>query len=341
MTAAIMVLDPGMHTTIQDMGRYGYQDVGVPISGALDKVSARLANALVGNHANTPLLEMILHGVTLEVQADSLRVALFGCDGELEIAGSRTRTIPAGRSARAIRGDKIRVTKLEGSLCSYLAIEGGLDVPLELGSTSTYVRGALGGLTGRPLQRNDHIPLVLNQAVAHVEQEITEHFDYRYEQPIRVVLGPQEHYFSAKALDRFLNSQYTVSTQADRMGFRLEGARLDHTDGYDLVSDGIVSGSIQVPGSGLPIVLLADAQTTGGYPKIATVISVDRAVLGRRPPGSKVRFTVVSLEEAEHLAREQEHALSQLINSGFKQRAPEGVLNVAALRRENLISGVV
>lgn len=341
MTALITVLEPGMHTTIQDMGRYGYQDVGVPISGSLDKVSARIANALVGNPANTPTLEMIMHGMSFEVQTDSLRVALFGCDGEFEIISSRTRTVPAGRSARAIRGDKIRVTKLGGSLCAYLAIEGGLGIPLELDSTSTYVRGALGGVMGRPLQRNDQIPLTRHHVEIQAEQELSKPFDYGYTQPIRVVLGPQEHHFTDQALQQFLSSTYSVSTQADRMGFRLEGAPLEHTDGYDLVSDGIVNGSIQVPGSGLPIVLLADAQTTGGYPKIATVCSVDRSVLGRRPPGSTIQFQAISLEQAEQLAIKQEHFLLQLIDSGFKERAPEGMLNMAALRSENLVSGVI
>ena len=330
-----------MHTTIQDMGRYGYQDVGVPVSGALDKVSARLANALVGNPANTPVLEMILHGLTVEVQADSVRVALFGCDGTFEIIGSRTRVIPAGRSARAIRGDKIRVTKLSESLCSYLAIEGGIDVAPELGSTSTYVRGALGGLTGRTLQRNETIPLTLSHVATRAELELDATFDYGYTQDIRVVLGPQADYFSDEALHSFLHSEYTVSTQADRMGFRLEGPTLAHVSGYDLVSDGIVSGAIQVPGSGLPIVLLADAQTTGGYPKIATVISVDIPVLSRRPPSSTLRFIAVSLEEAEDLARAQEKRLLALMDPGLKERAPEGVLDLAALRSENLVSGVI
>lgn len=341
MTAALKVIDAGAYTTFQDMGRMGYQDVGVPVSGAIDKVGARLANVLVGNPAGTPVLEMLLQGVALEVQASSVRMVLFGCDGVLAVSGSRKLSVPAGRSVRLVRGDVVRVSSLGQSLCGYVAVEGGFDIPLQLGSASTYVRGGLGGLDGRVLRRGDMLALVEPEAPVRAEKELVLAYDYGYQQAIRVVLGPQDDYFTPAAIDAFFSGQYLVSDKADRMGFRLDGPVLQHADGYDLVSDGIVSGAIQVPGSGLPIVLLADAQTTGGYPKIATVISADIPVLARRRPGAPVKFEPVSLEQAETLARDLHMRLCNIAEYGLREVAPDGVIDVAALRTENLTSGVI
>lgn len=341
MTAILKVLDAGAYSTFQDTGRYGYQDVGVPVSGAIDRVSARLANTLVGNSAGAPVLEMLLQGISFEVQASSARVVLFGCDGALAISGPRQLSVPAGRTVRVMRGDTVKVTSLGRSLCGYLAVEGGFDVPLQLGSASTYVRGSIGGLEGRVLRRGDSLHLVKPDVQPGAEKELADPFDYGYEQAIRVVLGPQDDYFTEEARQAFFSGEYTVSDKADRMGFRLDGPQLSHADGYDLVSDGIVSGAIQVPGSGQPIVLLADAQTTGGYPKIATVISSDIPVLARRRPGSAVRFTPVSLEEAEAIARDLNVRLCNIAEYGLREVAPAGVLDLAALRSENLTSGVV
>ena len=341
MTAVLKVLDAGPYTTFQDMGRMGYQDVGVPVSGAIDRVSARLANVLVGNPNGAAVLEMLLQGMSFEVQAGSARVVLFGCDGSLAVSGARQLTVPAGRSVRLVRGDVVKVTSLGHSLCGYVAVEGGFDLPMQLGSASTYVRGGIGGFEGRVLKRGDMLPLILPDTDVRFEKELAVPYDYAYEQPIRVVLGPQDDYFTDSAKENFFSEQYVVSDKADRMGFRLDGPALEHVDSYDLVSDGIVSGAIQVPGSGMPIVLLADAQTTGGYPKIATVISSDIPVLARRRPGSAVRFKQVSLAEAEALARDLNVRLCNIAEYGLKEVAPAGVIDQAALRTENLTSGVV
>lgn len=341
MTARLKVLDAGVCSTFQDMGRFGYQDVGVPVSGAIDRVSARLANILVGNAASAPVLEMLLQGISFEVQAPSARVVLFGCDGALEVSGPRQLSVPAGRTVRLTHGDTVKVTSLGRSLCAYLAVEGGFDVPMQLGSASTYVRGAIGGLEGRVLKRGDTLALVKSDVGSGFEKELADPYDYGYEQAIRVVPGPQDNYFTEDAIQTFFSGEYTVSDKADRMGFRLDGPQLSHLDDYDLVSDGIVSGAIQVPGLGLPIVLMADAQTTGGYPKIATVISSDLPVLSRRRPGSLVKFVQVSLEEAEAIARDLNASLCNIAENGLKEVAPAGVLDLIALRTENLTSGVV
>jgi biotin-dependent carboxylase-like uncharacterized protein len=340
MTAAIKVLQPGLHTTVQDLGRTGFQDVGVPVSGPLDRVGLRLANALVGNQQDAAALEIMLQGPMLEVQADSVRIALAGCDGALEIRGDGARRVSAGRSVRLVRGDSFRVLSLGEAACGYLGIEGGIDAAPTLGSASTYTRGGFGGYSGQTLRADDMIPLKTGAVRARAERALAEPFDLDLDRPIRVVLGPQADYFDAAAIDVFLSSEYTVTAQSDRMGFRLDGPRIAHAKGFDIVSDGIVTGAIQVPGSGMPIVLMADAQTTGGYPKIATAISADVPVLGRRKPGRTIRFSAVTLAEAEALRRAQEAAFRRCVES-LRAVDPGATVNVAALHAENLISGVV
>jgi allophanate hydrolase len=308
---ALEVIAPGLHTTIQDRGRIGYQDVGVPTSGPLDRVSLRLANALVGNPPGTPAFEMLLQGPTLKVLADSVRVALVGCNASIDIRSGNSRLIPAGRSVRLARDEVFRIRALGDSVCAYLAIEGGPDIPEVRGSASTYVRGAIGGLHGRCFRQRDIVPLRREAVDARGEYALARPLDLALDQPIRVILGPQADYFTDDAVQTFLSSDYTVSHQADRMGYRLEGPVLEHAKGYDIISDGIVSGAIQVPGSGRPIVLMVDNQTTGGYPKIATVSSADIPVVARRKPGRAIRFAAVVVQEAERLRRQQEAAILQ------------------------------
>ena len=308
------VIAPGPYTTVQDLGRVGYQDIGVPASGPLDRISLRLANALVGNPPGTPAIEMLLLGPTLKIMAESVRIALVGCNAGIEIRSGDARTVPAGRSFRLARGEIFRIGALRDSVCAYLAIEGGLDISSVLGSASTYVRGAIGGFHGRRLQAGDILPLKLASVDVRGECALSRPLDLALDQPIRVVLGPQADYFTDGAVKTFLASDYTVSPQADRMGYRLEGPALAHAKGYDIVSDGIVTGSIQVPGSGLPIVLMVDHQTIGGYPKIATVISADIPVVGRRRSGRQIRFVAVDMPEAELLRKEQEAALSASVS---------------------------
>jgi allophanate hydrolase len=312
---ALEVLASGLHTTVQDHGRIGYQEIGVPASGPLDRISLNLANALVGNPPGTAALEMLLQGPTLKVMAESARTALVGCNAGIEMSSGDAGIIPAGRSVRLTRGEVFRIGALRDSVCAYLAIEGGLDIPPVLGSVSTYVRGAIGGFHGRRLQPGDVVPLKLAGVEIRAEHALSRPLDLALDQPIRVVLGPQADYFTDDAVKTFLSSDYRVSPQADRMGYRLEGLALAHAKGYDIVSDGIVAGAIQVPGSGLPIVLMVDHQTIGGYPKIATVISADIPVVGRRRPGRSIRFVAVDVREAERLRGEQEAALRQAVEN--------------------------
>ncbi|HJQ64624.1 MAG TPA: biotin-dependent carboxyltransferase family protein [Burkholderiales bacterium] len=314
MTPSLKVIAPGACTTVQGAKRIGYQEIGVPASGPLDAISLRLANALVGNPDGTPGLEMLLQGPMCEVIAKSVRIALVGCSADIEVRSPHARRVPAGQSVTLRQGEVFRIGPLIDSACACLAIEGGLGIAPVMGSASTYMRGAIGGIQGRRLQKGDSVPLALAAASARDEQAFAEPLDPRFDQPVRVVLGPQADYFTDHGVKTFLSESYTVSPQADRMGFRLDGPVIEHANDYNIVSDGVVSGSIQVPGSGRPIVLMVDNQTTGGYPKIATVISADLPVVGRRRPGRPIRFVAVDVREAEQLRRNQEAAIQQQIS---------------------------
>lgn len=312
MTSALKVIQPGIHTTVQDLGRKGFQDAGVPVAGPLDRLSLRLANALVGNPLDTAALELVLQGPALEVQADAVRVALAGCNTAIEIGGDQPRTIPAGQSVRLVRGETLRVTQLGDAACAYLAVEGGFDIVPVLGSVATYVRGGMGGLNGAALKRDDTLPLRHGNAPERPELGLPGPADLAFDAPVRVVLGPQDDYFTEAGVATFLSGEYTVTPQSDRMGFRMDGPPLEHAKGYNIVSDGIVSGSIQVPGSGMPIVLLADAQTTGGYPKIGVVIGADLWRLAQVPLGASVRFVQATLDEAAAAQAELDRYLRQI-----------------------------
>ena len=338
MSAALIVTEPGLHTTVQDLGRFGYQAMGVQVAGALDPVALRLANSVVGNPQPAAALEFLYTGPTLEVTAASVRIA--AAHAQIEILGSSRDIKPSWQSVRLERGERLRLGAPAGSACGYLAIEGGIDLPPVLGSLSTHCRSAIGGLDGRALAAGDRLPLLQNTAEARVESRLRAPLNMTPPERLRVVLGPQETCFTEEALAALLNGAFRVSKQADRMGLRLDGPRLDHRDGYNIVSDGVVTGAIQVPGSGQPILLLADHQTTGGYPKIATVISADLPAAGRLKPGDPVRFAAVSVTAAEEARRQLEKSIARQA-ADFVAAAPGASLNQAALYEENLVSGVV
>lgn len=340
MSAGFKVLAPGLCTSVQDLGRIGGQRLGVPVSGALDAVSLRLANAVLGNPPGAPALEILFSGPTLEVTVARARVAVGGPGARLVLDGAPERAVPAWQSVAIGRGGSFRVVLGAPSACGYLAVEGGIAVPLVLGSASTCLRAGLGGLDGRALRPNDIVPLVLGEAPVRAELRLPDPPDPTGERPIRVVLGPQQDCFTDEALADLLGAAFRISSNADRMGMRLDGPLLRHRAGWDIVSDAIPTGAIQVPGSGRPVILLADHQTTGGYPKIATVVSPDLPVLGRRRPGDTVGFVAVSHAEAEALCREEEHWLRQLAASVVPV-AQDAAIDLASLYEANLISGVV
>jgi biotin-dependent carboxylase-like uncharacterized protein len=341
MSAALKVVRPGLFDTLQDFGRIGFMALGMPTAGAMDRIALALANALVDNPANTAGLEIGVMGPDLLVEADSVRVALVGplSPTLVESPDSPAKPLESDRTHLLKRGQILRVGMVEGSSTAYLAVAGGFAVPPFMGSLSTYVRAGVGGLDGRKLAQGDSLGLARDHAPPRDERKLAAAFDYG-SGPIRIVWGPQDDYFTDAGLRSFAESEYRVSKEADRMGIRFDGPVIEHSRGADIISDGIAPGAIQVPGAGLPIVLLADRQTVGGYPKIATVASVDLPRLGRLLPGQTVRFQPVSVEDAERLRREQEARLLRAV-ADFKVARPPGGIDLVRLYEENLIDGVI
>jgi biotin-dependent carboxylase-like uncharacterized protein len=338
MREGLLILKPGPLTTVQDQGRIGYRHIGVPLSGALDGESLELANALVGNAPGAAALEILYGGPVIEVIAETVRVALGGGQGHIAIAGGGS--IPAWQSVTLKRGEVFEVIADRRLSCCTLAVAGGIAVPLFLGSAATYVRAGIGGFEGRALKEGDALPLALPRAPEREELFLPAPPSLKSEERIAVVFGPQDEVFTDEAHSLLLESEFRVSPAADRMGMRLDGPRLSHRGGWDIVSDAIPEGAIQVPGSGQPIVLLADHPTPGGYPKIATVVSADLPVVGRRRPGDRLAFRAVAIEEAEALSRQARKSLDALLRSlePLSARTP---IDLDSLYGENLISGVV
>ncbi|WP_245693444.1 5-oxoprolinase subunit C family protein [Deferrisoma camini] len=297
---------PGPLTTVQDHGRWGFQHLGVPVSGAMDPLSFRVANALVGNHWTAAVLEITLGGFEAEFLGPTA-AALAGGDLGFELDGT---PLGPGTSFRAEAGSVLRTKGRPRGCRAYLAVAGGFAVPEVLGSRSTYLPARLGGLEGRALRQGDELraygppfppgwgpgrraPPELLSPLPPPGEPIR----------LRVVLGPQADRFTRSGLHTFLAERFEVSPQADRMGYRLEGPRIEHAGPADILSDGIAWGAVQVPAHGRPIVLMADRQTAGGYPKIATVVRTDIPALAQAVPGDPVTFEAVSLWEArEQLA---------------------------------------
>lgn len=341
MKPALRVVAPGLMTTLQDLGRPGYQRLGIPVSGALDAVSLRAANLLAGNAPGAGALEIAYQGPALAVEADSVRIAYAGGVAAIDIlAGEGASNVQRGLPLQSIlltKGQVVRIGALSGSAVGYLTVEGGFDIAPILGSQSTYIRGALGGLEGRALRAGDILPL--KQAAAEARPEhVLPSLDLAPPSRFRVVLGPQDDDFSDRGKRTLLEGTYTVSPASDRMGMRLAGPEIEHAGSYNIVSDGIAPGSIQVPGNGLPIVLLADRQTTGGYPKIATVISADLPALGRLTPGAKVAFEAVTVAAAEAAHRRFCADLEATAGCIVPVRA---AIDETKLREANLVSGMI
>lgn len=338
----IEVVDCPLPATFQDAGRPGYRHLGVPLSGALDPEWLAIANALVGNPPHTAALEMRLLGPKLRAR-EPVTIALAGdFSARIEDAGGQSRPAGNWRSHTLAAGDLLQIGSLRSGI-GYLAVHGGFDLPLVLGSRSTYVRAGLGGIDGRALRAGDILKVAQGGSRPDDAGTVAPPLALRQapdvgDGPLRVIPGPQRDYFSDAAWHQFLGAEFTVSRESDRMGLRLDGPRLAHTRGADIVSDGVTPGAIQVPGDGRPIVLLADCQTVGGYPKIATVIGADLPRLGHALPGQVLRFVVMTAAEALAARREAANALAATIAT---IGAPGAELDLDALYSANLIDGVI
>jgi biotin-dependent carboxylase-like uncharacterized protein len=345
MTALLRVVQPGLLTTIQDLGRAGYQSLGITVGGALDPVGLRAANALVGNAAGAGALEVLYFGPTMVVEADDVRMSFAGAGAAIDILPDERATVGVRletmRSVRLRRGDVVRIGSLSGGAVLYVAVEGGFRIEPVLGSVATDIRGGIGGWQARALIAGDRLPLCRMQA--------SERDEWRFEglnlappSRVRVIVGPQTDYFAESEITAFLESQYVVGSGSNRQGMRLEGRAITHARGYNITSDGIAPGSIQVPGNGQPIAMLAERQTTGGYPKIATVISADLPALGRLPIGAKFRFAPVTIEAAQAARRELFAEIARIQERiGPVVRGADSIDVAPLLYDYNLISGVV
>ena len=333
----IEILDSPLPVTVQDGGRPGYRHLGVPLSGALDPEWLAIANALVGNPASCAGLEMRLLGPRLRATAP-LTLALAGASSaQIEDAAGERRHAAAWCSHALARGETLIVGRLHEGV-AYLAFAGGLDVPEVLGSRSTYVRAGIGGLDGRAVQAGDCLSIGRGGADKLPTSLRLPQPPRSPDGPLRVVPGPQAEYFTGAAWRRLLNDEFIIGREADRMGLRLDGPRLEHARGADIVSDAVTPGAIQVPGDGRPIILLADCQTVGGYPKIATVIGADLPRLGRARPGQALRFVEVGIDQALAARRQAAIDLAACIAGMVPCDAQ---LDLLALSNANLIDGVI
>jgi biotin-dependent carboxylase-like uncharacterized protein len=344
MTAQVEVVSPGALAVVQDLGRVGWRRFGVPRAGALDARLLRLANRLAGHDEAAPAIEFFVSGPSFKALDAPVRLAFAGAFTVTLQRGGERSVLDGWRSVTLLPGDVLAVGQPRGGRVGYVAL-AGLVVPPVLGSASTYTRAQLGGLQGRALRAGDRLQ-VAAVAAPQPGTPAAEHVLRRppaaESGPIRVVPGPQDDFFDDAAWQAFLGASYRVSREADRMGIRLEGPALAHRPdkGREIVTDATVPGSVQVPGNGLPIVLLADGQTAGGYPKIATVASADLPRLATAPVGAELRFARIDVAAAEALARAREAQTRQLLAAVEPLTLVDGV-DLAAMYEGNLISAMV
>ncbi|WP_156289583.1 5-oxoprolinase subunit C family protein [Oceanobacillus salinisoli] len=306
----IKVEKSGLSTSIQDLGRTGYQQYGVVVSGAMDVFALQVGNLLVGNPRNAAGIEAVIMGPKLNFLKNTV-IAVCGADLSPTLDG---KEIPMWTSIFVETGQSLSFGKPKNGAYTYVTVAGGIETPVVMGSRSTYVKAAIGGGEGRCLQKGDVLKAGKMETVQFKEKSLSPELIPSYEThpKIRVILGPDEKAFTASGIETFLSEKYKITTKTDRMGARLEGPKIEHISGADIISDSIFPGTIQVPANGQPIILLADRQTTGGYTRIANVISVDFAKVAQSLPGTELEFEAVTVEKAQQLYVKREKILRQL-----------------------------
>jgi len=316
MTDTFLVLKPGPCTTVQDKGRFGYQHMGVPVSGALDTYAFRVANLLVGNPQDSAVLEMTVVGAQLAV-LKRVDVALTGAEMETKL---NFKPVDPWKRLRLEPGDVLNIQTVKSGCRGYLAVSGGISVPEVMGSRSTFIGGKIGGYDGRPVRKGDIVqsrPGELLNTPRHLPRSLLPRYSKNIR--LRAIPGPQHDRFEQR-LTTFFGSDYTVSANADRMGYRLQGPPVLHKKGLreSIISEPTMPGSIQIPADNQPIILLSE-QTVGGYAKIATVISADLSKIAQAKPGDSLYFEQVGIEDAHSIFREQEENLARIADLLSKQ----------------------
>jgi antagonist of KipI len=313
MMSAIQVIHSGFFTTVQDGGRFGYQKAGVSVGGVMDSFASRLANLLVGNDPNEATLEITMNGPTLRFETDAL-IAICGGSFRCTLNGE---SVSMWKPLVARSGDILSIGACQNGYRAYVAFAGGLDIPLVMNSRSTHVQAHIGGFYGRALQPGDVLSLRSN-TITIPERSVgwgiafsERNYINGKRKMVRVVEGPEYHMFTEQSQERFFSSAYEVTTQSDRMGYRLQGQALERMTNQEMVSEAVTFGTIQVPKNGQPIVLMADCQTTGGYPRIAQVIRIDLPILAQARPGDLIQFQKISWQEAQRLYIEREQEIKK------------------------------
>lgn len=327
MSGRLRIVAAGLGETIQDFGRFGYLRYGVVASGPMDWIAFALANRALGNPHDAAAIEISRAGIEIACEDEPVDVAFAGGGFAWERDGAR---LPSAAVVRLGRGERLRARPGAWGSWSYLALAGGIDVPQVLGSRSTYARFSIGGLDGRALRAGDAIASRARETEPESGAIISPLLE-RHTGAIRVVPGPQDDYFTDAARETFFAQPYAISARLDRMGYWLEGPALAHAGTFDIVSDGIPLGAIQVPGSGQAVVLMADHQATGGYPKLGTLARADIGAFAQRRPGEAVRFACCPVDAARQA----------LLDVWTALEAPPARANGDALASRNLIGGVV
>ncbi|MCP3899955.1 MAG: biotin-dependent carboxyltransferase family protein [Desulfobacteraceae bacterium] len=308
---SMRVLSPGGYTTVQDLGRFGYQEMGIPITGSLDLFASAIANLLVGNPENSAVLEITVIGPVLEILA-SVDVAITGANIGITV---NDRPMLEWQSIRLVKGDILSIQQVKKGCRAYLAVNGGIDVPQVMGSYSTYTSSKLGGFQGRVIEKGDILESkdvsLLDKPLFIPDKMIP---DYLSDKIIRAIPGPQDNFFE-EGLSLFFGSEFLVTPKANRMGYRLLGPTIEIKDEMpkSIVSESSVPGSVQIPADGQPIILLVE-QTVGGYAKIATIISSDIPKVAQSTPGDTLQFQKIDIKTAHHLYIEQMEMIEQIKN---------------------------
>jgi biotin-dependent carboxylase-like uncharacterized protein len=308
--AILRVLSAGPGATLQDAGRHGYLRFGVTAAGPMDQLSHATANLAVGNPAGSTAIEVSASGIEVTAEFATLSVAVAGGEFTLSLDG---RPLPPAVVLNLDEGAVLKIRAGQSGSWCYLAVAGRLVLPKLLGSHATHTRTGFGGVDGRAIVAGDRLGIERSMPSKLPLGAIVAPWLDRPATTIRVVLGPQHDYFAEDQIAAFLAGPWSVSTKGDRMAYFLDGTRLTHARGYNIVSDGIAMGAIQVPGDGRPIVLMADRQSTGGYPKIATVIGPDLGRLAQARPGTSFSFEAVSIAQAVAARREEAAMLARRI----------------------------
>ena len=292
--ACLQVIKPGLLTTVQDLGRYGHQASGVPVAGPMDSFSHRLANQLLGNGAQAATLEITLIGPELLVEADTT-IAISGAHFEVTCDD---RMVPMGASFGVGAGQRLKFGRLLEGARAYLAVAGGVQTPPVLGSRSTHLVSRMGGMGGRSLAAGDRVPIAANEGPRAQRKAPGLTLPTKGRALLRVVPGPQDHWFERDALRTIAGVSFRISPSSNRMGYRLQGPPLGRAHDGELISEPVGLGAIQVPAAGEPILLMADRQTAGGYPKIGYVIAADLPLAGQLAPGDFIEFVLCTRQEA-------------------------------------------